>query len=112
MNLLPTGTKVVIRANARGHNGTVFSSTSETLTQIKGYTGRSDYPYLIKESSQGWNESAFSIIQKSEQPLQDIEHLQVFESLYTEHFGHILRLPTGYVFSKPVTFVPTNTNTL
>lgn len=111
MNLLPIGTEVVIKANARGHNASIYSSTSDTLTIIKGYSQRSDYPYIVDQSLQSWTESAFSVIKKPEQ-IQDLKQLKVFESMYTEHFGHVLRLPTGYVFSNQVTFIPSTINTL
>ena len=113
MNLLPIGTKVIIKVNARGSSNSVYSSTSDTLTTITGYSKRSDYPYLVDQSVQSWDESSFSVIKRPEQSTQDIKSLKVFESIHTEHFGHVLRLPTGYVFSNQVTFVPSTTiNTL
>ena len=36
-----------------------------------------------------------------------LQNLPVYESMLIPHFGHVLRLPEGYVFAGPVTFIPT-----
>ena len=36
-----------------------------------------------------------------------LQNLPVYESTLIPNFGHVLRLPEGYVFANPVTFIPT-----
>lgn len=106
MGLLPIGTKVTIKTSAKGSYNSPYSPTS--TIRIIDYSNDPDFPYKVDKSSQCWNESAFCIIEQA----QSLENLKVFESMYIEHFGRVLRLPTGYVFSSQFTFVPSTINTL
>ena len=36
-----------------------------------------------------------------------LQNLPVYESTLIPNFGHVLKLPEGYVFANPVTFIPT-----
>ena len=36
-----------------------------------------------------------------------LQNLPVYESMLIHNFGHVLRLPEGYVFASRVTFIPT-----
>lgn len=83
--------------------GSTHDSSSTKITRV---SPTSEYPYSVGCSGQAWKESSLEVEHQTGEELADIQHLQDYEKMYDKDFGTILKLPTGYVFSKPVTFIP------
>lgn len=104
---LKIGDTVYIKKGEVGSLGVEYStpndSPSTTITRVRPNYG---YPYSVDCSAQDWKESSLEMANQIGKNLMDIQHLKDYEKMYDEDFGAILKLPTGYVFKKPVTFVP------
>ena len=103
------GDTVYIKKGEIGSEGVEYSTTNDSpSTKITRVSPNSEYPYSLSCSGQAWRESNLEVIHQTRKDLMNLQHLKDYEKMYDEDFGTILKLPAGYVFNKPVTFVPSN----
>ena len=101
------GDTVHIKKDERGSAGNSYSSShSSPITKIINVWSNKEYLYEVACSSQTWREDSLELVNQIGKALVDIQSLQDYEKMHDQDFGTILKLPTGYVFSKPVTFIP------
>lgn len=101
------GDTVYIKKDEIGSAGGTYSSTNDSPnTKITRVWSKGEYEYEVACSAQNWREASLKVPHQTGEELADIQHLQDYEKMYDKDFGTILKLPTGYVFSKPVTFIP------
>ena len=101
------GDTVYIKKGEIGSLGEPYSSTHDSSsTKITRVSPNSEYPYSLGCSGQAWRESSLEVVHQTRKDLMGLQHLKDYEKMYDEDFGIILKLPAGYVFNKPVTFVP------
>ena len=101
------GDTVYIKKDEIGSaGGTYSSSNSSPNTKITRVWSNGEYPYEVACSAQFWREDSLELANQRGKALVDIQSLQDYEKMHDQDFGTILKLPTGYVFSKPVTFIP------
>lgn len=101
------GDIVYIKKDEIGSAGSTYSSNnSSPNTKIVRVWSNEEYPYVVDCSSQFWREDSLELANQRGKALVDIQSLQDYEKMHDQDFGTILKLPTGYVFSKPVTFIP------
>lgn len=96
------GDTVYIRKGEKGSWNKVYNSTTNSPnTKIISVELKGAYVYSVACSAQTWKEESLSLVNY---PV--IQHLKDYERMYDDDFGTVLKLPTGYVFSRPATFVP------
>ena len=101
------GDTVYIKKDEIGSaGGTYSSSNSSPNTKITRVWSNGEYQYVVDCSAQFWREDSLELANQIGKALVDIQSLQDYEKMHDQDFGTILKLPTGYVFSKPVTFIP------
>ena len=101
------GDTVYIKKGELGSTGGTYSSSnSSPNTKITRMWSSGEYLYKVACSAQFWREDSLELANQRGNALVDIQSLQDYEKMNDQDFGTILKLPTGYVFSKPVTFVP------
>ena len=101
------GDTVYIKKGELGSTGVEYNSTEDSpSTKIVRMWSNAEYQYVVDCSSQFWKESSLEVANQTRKALVDIQSLQDYEKMHDQDFGTILKLPTGYVFSKPVTFIP------
>lgn len=101
------GDTVYIKKGELGSTGVEYSTTNDSpRTKIVRVWSNEEYQYSVDCSAQFWREASLKVPHQTGEELVDIQHLQDYEKMYDKDFGTILKLPTGYVFSKPVTFIP------
>ena len=101
------GDTVYIKKGELGSTGVEYSSNSSSPnTKIIRVWSNEEYQYVLDCSSQFWKESSLEVVNQTRKALVDIQSLKDYEKMNDQDFGTILKLPTGYVFSKPVTFIP------
>ena len=101
------GDTVYIKKGELGSKGAEYSTTNDSpSTKITRVRTNYIYPYSVDCSAQDWKESSLEVANQTRKALVDIQSLQDYEKMHDQDFGTILKLPTGYVFSKPVTFIP------
>ena len=104
---LKIGDAVYIKKGELGSAGVEYNSTEDSpSTKIIRIWPNEEYRYVVDCSSQFWKESSLEVANQTRKALVDIQSLQDYEKMHDQDFGTILKLPTGYVFSKPVTFIP------
>ena len=104
---LKIGDTVYIKKGELGSTGVEYNSTEDSpSTKITRMWSNGEYQYVVDCSSQFWKESSLEVTNQTRNALVDIQSLQDYEKMHDQDFGTILKLPTGYVFSKPVTFIP------
>lgn len=101
------GDTVYIKKDEIGSAGGIYSSNNNSpSTKIIRVRSNEEYPYSVKCSAQDWRESSLEVAHQGGKDFVNIQHLKDYEKMHDQDFGIILKLPTGYVFSKPVTFIP------
>ena len=101
------GDTVYIKKGELGSTGVEYSTTNDSpSTKIVRVWSKGEYLYEVACSAQEWRESSLEVANQIGKNLVDIQSLQDYEKMHDQDFGTILKLPTGYVFSKPVTFIP------
>ena len=101
------GDTVYIKKAEIGSAGGTYSSNEDSpRTKIVRVGPNAEYLYVVDCSSQFWREDSLELANQTRKALVDIQSLQDYEKMHDQDFGTILKLPTGYVFSKPVTFIP------
>lgn len=101
------GDTVYIKKGERALEGHSFSSALDSPdSKIVSVTYDSAYIYTVECSSQRWSEDSLDFVSQRGKALVDIQNLKDYEKMFVEDFGTVLKLPTGYVFNSPVTFVP------
>lgn len=101
------GDTVYIKKDEIGSAGGSYSSNnSSPNTKIIRVWSNEEYRYVVDCSRQFWREDSLELVNQRGNALVDIQSLQDYEKMHDQDFGAILKLPTGYVFSKPVTFIP------
>ena len=101
------GDTVYIKKGELGSTGVEYSTTNDSpSTKITRVRPNYIYPYSVDCSAQDWIESSLEVANQTRKDLVDIQSLKDYEKMHDRDFGTILKLPTGYVFSKPVTFIP------
>ena len=101
------GDTVYIKKGELGSTVAEYSTTNDSpSTKITRVRPNYIYPYSVDCSAQDWKESSLELVNQRGKALVDIQSLKDYEKMYDKDFGTILKLPTGYVFSKPVTFIP------
>lgn len=104
---LNIGDTVYIKKGELGSLGGNYNSTEDSpSTKITRVRPNYAYPYSVDCSAQDWKEDSLEVEHQGVKALVDIQSLQDYEKMHDQDFGTILKLPTGYVFSKPVTFIP------
>ena len=105
---LNIGDTVYIKKGELGSTGVEYNTTNDSpSTNITRVRSNYAYPYSVDCSAQDWKENSLEVAHQTRKDLMGLQHLKDYEKMYDEDFGTILKLPTGYVFNKPVTFVPT-----
>ena len=103
------GDTVYIKKDELGSTGVEYSTNNNSpSTKIVRVRSNEEYQYVVDCSSQFWKESSLEVANQTRKALVDIQSLKDYEKMHDQDFGTILKLPTGYVFSKPVTFIPIN----
>ena len=101
------GDTVYIKKDEIGSAGVNYNSTEDSpSTKIVRVWSNDEYRYVVDCSSQFWREDSLELVNQRGNALVDIQSLQDYEKMHDQDFGTILKLPTGYVFSNPVTFIP------
>ena len=101
------GDTVYIKKGEIGSAGGNYNSTEDSpSTKIIRVWSKGEYLYEVACSAQEWKEASLELVNHRGKALVDIQSLQDYEKMNDQDFGTILKLPTGYVFSKPVTFIP------
>ena len=101
------GDTVYIKKGEIGSAGGSYSSNEDSpSTKIIRMWSKGEYLYEVACSAQEWREDSLELVEQRRKALLGIQSLQDYEKMYDQDFGTILKLPTGYVFSKPVTFIP------
>lgn len=101
------GDTVYIKKGELGLTGVEYSTTKDSpSTKIIRVGTTGVYRYSVDCSAQDWKESSLELVNQRGKALVDIQSLKDYEKMHDQDFGTILKLPTGYVFSKPVTFIP------
>lgn len=101
------GDTVYIKKGELGLTGVEYSTTNDSpSTKIIRVWSKGEYLYEVACSAQEWREDSLELVDQRRKALVDIQSLQDYEKMNDQDFGTILKLPTGYVFSKPVTFIP------
>ena len=101
------GDTVYIKKGEIGSTGVEYSSTNDSpSTKITRVRPNYVYQYSVDCSAQDWKESSLEVANQTRKDLIGLQHLKDYERMHDEDFGTIIKLPTGYVFSKPVTFIP------
>ena len=101
------GDTVYIKKGEIGSAGGNYNSTEDSpSTKIVRVWSTGEYQYSVDCSAQFWREASLELVNQRRKALVDIQSLQDYEKMHDQDFGTILKLPTGYVFSKPVTFIP------
>ena len=101
------GDTVYIKKDEIGSAGVEYSTTEDSpSTTITRVWSKGEYLYEVACSAQEWKENSLEVAHQVGKALVDIQSLQDYEKMHDQDFGTILKLPTGYVFSKPVTFIP------
>lgn len=101
------GDTVYIKKGELGSTGVEYSTTNDSpSTKITRVRPNYIYPYSVDCSAQDWIESSLEVEHQGVKDFVNIQHLKDYEKMHDRDFGTILKLPTGYVFSKPVTFIP------
>lgn len=101
------GDTVYIKKGELGSTEVEYSTTNDSpSTKIIRIWPNAEYRYVVDCSSQFWREDSLELANQTRKALVDIQSLQDYEKMNDQDFGTILKLPTGYVFSKPVTFIP------
>lgn len=77
-------------------------SGMQTIKDFSFIRRKSDIEHQIKVLT-----SLASKKSDPKKPSYTLQDLPVYESTLIPNFGHVLRLPEGYVFANPVTFIPT-----
>ncbi len=104
---LKIGDTVYIKKGELGSAGVEYNSTEDSpSTKIIRVLSNEEYPYSVDCSAQSWRESNLELVNQRGKAIVDIQSLQDYEKMHDRDFGTILKLPTGYVFSNPVTFIP------
>ena len=104
---LKIGDTVYIKKGELGSAGVEYNSTEDSpSTKIIRVLSNEEYPYSVDCSAQSWRESNLELVNQRGKAIVDIQSLQDYEKMHDQDFGTILKLPTGYVFSNPVTFIP------
>ena len=102
------GDTVYIKKGELGSLGGNYNSTEDSPnTKITRVRPNYAYPYSVDCSAQDWKESSLEVAHQTRKNLIGLQHLKDYEKMHDEDFGTIIKLPTGYLFNKPVTFVPT-----
>ena len=105
------GDTVYIKKGKLGSAGVEYNTTNDSpSTKIIRVWTNEEYQYSVDCSAQDWKESSLEVANQTRKALVDIQSLQDYEKMHDQDFGTILKLPTGYVFSKPVTFIPIKLN--
>ena len=101
------GDTVYIKKGELGSTEVEYSTTNDSpSTKIIRIWPNYVYPYSVDCSAQDWIESSLEVEHQGVKDFVNIQHLKDYEKMHDQDFGTILKLPTGYVFSKPVTFIP------
>lgn len=101
------GDTVYIKKGELGSEEVEYSTTNDSpSTKITRVRPNYVYPYSVDCSAQDWKESSLEFVNQIGKALVDIQSLKDYEKMHDQDFGTILKLPTGYVFNKPVTFIP------
>ena len=101
------GDTVYIKKGKIAQEGQCFSSAFDSPdSKIISVTHDSAYPYRVECSAQRWSEDSLELVSQRGKALVDLQNLKDYEKMFVEDFGTVLKLPTGYVFNSPVTFVP------
>ena len=101
------GDTVYIKRAKIGLTGNAYSSINNSPdSKIISVNHDSAYPYTVECSVQEWSEDSLEFVSQEGKALVSIQNLKDYEKMFVEDFGTVLKLPTGYVFNSPVTFVP------
>lgn len=101
------GDIVYIKKDEIGSAGSTYSSNNRSPnTEVTRVWSNGGYIYEVDCSSQSWREDTLELVNQRGKALVDIQSLQDYEKMHDQDLGTILKLPTGYIFSKPVTFIP------
>lgn len=101
------GDTVYIKKGERSLEGGSYSLVRDSpKSRITHVRENSKYSYTVECSVQTWGENSLEFVNQKEKALGGIQNLKDYEKMFVEDFGTVLKLPTGYVFNSPVTFVP------
>lgn len=101
------GDTVYIKRGERSLEGGSYSFVRDSpKSRITHVRKNSKYSYTVECSVQTWGENSLEFVNQKGKALGGIQNLKDYEKMFVEDFGTVLKLPTGYVFNSPVTFVP------